>query len=60
MYCTSKGEIGIKDIRQKQSAAHYNIGPERGLISSLLIRQQSGVGSSAIIGTLNGYCLVNT
>ncbi|KRX03780.1 WD40-repeat-containing domain [Pseudocohnilembus persalinus] len=57
MYCTSKGEIGIKDIRQKSNAATYSIGPERGLISSLLLRPYSGTGMSAIIGTLNGYCL---
>ena len=38
IYTTSNGLIGIKDIRSKSSALTYNIGKERGIISSLIMR----------------------
>ena len=41
MYVTLKGEIGLKDIRSKTAALTLNIGKERGLISSLILRNPS-------------------
>ena len=58
IYVTLKGEIGVKDIRSKMPAITYNIGKERGLISSMILSKFSGGTESAVISTLNGYCLI--
>ncbi|EDK32081.2 WD domain, G-beta repeat protein (macronuclear) [Tetrahymena thermophila SB210] len=60
LYATSKGEIGVRDIRTNSVALCNNIGKERGLISSMVLASgfQSEQNSTVAIGTLNGYCLL--
>lgn len=60
LYATSKGEIGVRDIRSKSIALCNNIGKERGLISSMVLAPgfSTNSQSTAVISTLNGYCLM--
>lgn len=59
IYATLKGEVGVKDIRSKTPAITYNIGKERGLISSMILSKFNNQPvESAVISTLNGYCLI--
>ena len=41
IYATSKGEIGIEDLRSKSPAMKFNCGMERGGISSLTMSNKS-------------------
>lgn len=36
IYVTHKGELGIQDIREKNLSVKFNLGKERGMISTML------------------------
>lgn len=56
VYVTSMGDIVVEDIRSKNPAIKFQVGKERGLVSSMIVKP--GNSPSTVISTLNGYSLV--
>ena len=41
IYVTHKGEIGVEDIRCKSSAMRFDIGRERGIVSTMTVSEKN-------------------
>jgi phosphoinositide-3-kinase regulatory subunit 4 len=54
MYVTEKGTLTIEDPRSR-SALRFNIGRQRGLVSSMV---QMPNQYTTLIGTINGYLIL--
>jgi len=55
IYVTHKGELGIQDIREKGPSVKFNLGKERGMISTMIA---SAMDYTVVIGTQRGHVLL--